>query len=183
MSTGRIRCSQQCQAAGPASSHDQGGGMMRDAPVKDMAQPQVCTHSSVAVVCANKARGALCQSFSPSPTSLLSMAPALLLPPHSTKALMPEGGVYVSIPPVSSEVRVSTHSYCPLTKHTVMVGILLCGISGYSKFTQKAAAWRGEQEDASPAPTLTHGAGLEKMLVEFGKEAEICISPIISKLQ
>lgn len=76
-----------------------------------------------------------------------------------------------------------THRYCPLMNHTVTVGIPLRGISGYLKFTQNAAASRGEQEDASPAPVLTLRAGLEKMSVEFGKEAEICISPIISKLQ
>lgn len=72
-----------------------------------------------------------------------------------------------------------THRYCPLMKRTVVVGIPLCGISGYSEFMQEASAARGEQEDASPASTLTCGAGLEKMSVEFGKEAEIYISPII----
>lgn len=61
----------------------------------------------------------------------------------------------------------------------VVAGISLCSISGYSKFTQEASAVRGEQEDASPAPSLTCGAGLEKMSVEFRKEAEICISPIL----
>lgn len=71
------------------------------------------------------------------------------------------------------------HPYSPLVKHTVVVGIPLRGASGYSKFTQEALALRGEPEDASPAPMLTCRAGLEKMLVEFGKEAEICISPII----
>lgn len=35
------------------------------------------------------------------------------------------------------------------------------------------------REDASPAPMLTHRAGLGKMSVELGKEAEICISLII----
>lgn len=50
---------------------------------------------------------------------------------------------------------------------------------GTRKVMQEAPAARGEREDAPPAPTLTPGAGLENMSVEFGKEAEICISPII----
>lgn len=39
-------------------------------------------------------------------------------------------------------------------------------------------AARAEKGDASPAPMLTRRAGFEKMSVEFGKEAEICISLI-----
>ena len=73
----------------------------------------------------------------------------------------------------------ASHRYCLLMKHTVVVGIRLRGVSGYSKFMWEASAARGEREDASPAPVLTHGAGVEKMSVEFGREAEICISPII----
>jgi len=64
-------------------------------------------------------------------------------------------------------------------KHMVTTGIPLRGVSVYSEFMEEASAARGEQEDTSPAPTLTHGSGLEKMSVEFGEEAEICISPII----
>lgn len=72
-----------------------------------------------------------------------------------------------------------THHSYPLMKYMVVVEIPFHGVSGYSKFMQEASTARGEQKDASPAPTLTGGADLEKMSVEFGKEAEICISPII----
>lgn len=82
------------------------------------------------------------------------------------------------------ENKIRTYTcLCPLMKHTVTVGIPLCGVSGSSEFTPKAAALGREQKDASPAPVLTRRAAFEKMSAEFGKEAEICISPIISKLQ
>lgn len=68
------------------------------------------------------------------------------------------------------ESKVHTYTcFCPLMKHTVTVGNPLCGVSGYSEFTQKAAALGRNQKDASPAPVLTCRAGFEKMSVEFGK--------------
>lgn len=68
-----------------------------------------------------------------------------------------------------------SHCFCPPVKHVVVVGIPPPQHFGVLKVHPAA---RGERGDASPAPMLTRRAGFEKMSVEFGKEAEICISLI-----
>lgn len=63
----------QHQAVG-AISHDHGSGKMRDAPVKDVAEPHMC---------ANKVRTALSRIFSPSLLSLYSLSPYSFASSHT----------------------------------------------------------------------------------------------------
>lgn len=60
-------------------------------------------------------------------------------------------------------------------KHVVVVGIPPPWCFGVVRVHTAARRGRG---NASPGPMLTHRVGFEKMSVEFGKEAEICISLI-----
>lgn len=131
-----------------------------------------------------------------------SLTGHLPVPSHLISAALAEffwnvaiwgAGWCVHIPCVSSEVWVSwstslwrkiihthTHRFCPLTKHTVVEEIPPPRQFGVLKVHTAA---RGERGDALPSPMLTGRAGFEKMSVEFGKEAEICISLISWKLQ